>query len=57
MGKPTGFMEFERLAETSLPIVDRVKNYSEFVLHLDDEQAGVQGARCMGQGPRLRMAT
>jgi len=50
MGKPTGFMEFERLSEGYLPIAKRVKNYHEFVLHLSDEQAKVQGARCMDCG-------
>ena len=50
MGKVTGFMEFERLAEANLPIKDRVKNYKEFVLHLTDEQAKQQGARCMDCG-------
>ncbi|MGA8147539.1 MAG: glutamate synthase subunit beta [Gallionellaceae bacterium] len=50
MGKPTGFMEFDRLSEPYLPVRQRVKNYQEFVLHLDDEQAKVQGARCMDCG-------
>jgi len=50
MGKVTGFMEFERLAEANLPVVDRVKNYKEFVLHLSDDEAKQQGARCMDCG-------
>ena len=50
MGKVTGFMEFERLAEANLPVQDRVKNYKEFVLHLTDDQAKQQGARCMDCG-------
>ncbi len=50
MGKVTGFMEFERLAEENLPVKDRVKNYKEFVLHLTDDQAKQQGARCMDCG-------
>jgi glutamate synthase (NADPH/NADH) small chain len=50
MGKPTGFMEFKRLSEASLPVVDRRQNYHEFVLHLNDEQAKTQGARCMDCG-------
>ncbi|MGB2831966.1 MAG: glutamate synthase subunit beta [Methylotenera sp.] len=50
MGKVTGFMEFERLSEANLPVVDRVKNYKEFVLHLSDDQAKQQGARCMDCG-------
>jgi len=50
MGKITGFLEFERLSEASLPVPDRVKNYKEFVLRLTDDQAKVQGARCMDCG-------
>ena len=50
MGKVTGFMEFERLSEANLPVTNRVKNYKEFVLHLTDDQAKQQGARCMDCG-------
>ena len=50
MGKVTGFLEFQRLSEANLPVPDRVKNYKEFVLHLSDEEAKVQGARCMDCG-------
>ncbi len=50
MGKPTGFMEFARLDEAYLPVAERVKGYGEFVLHLTDDQAKQQGARCMDCG-------
>lgn len=50
MGKVTGFMEFKRLSEANLPVTERVKNYKEFVLHLTDDQAKQQGARCMDCG-------
>jgi glutamate synthase (NADPH/NADH) small chain len=50
MGKITGFMEYNRLSEANLPVVERVKNYKEFVLHLTDDQAKQQGARCMDCG-------
>ncbi|PKO92503.1 MAG: glutamate synthase [Betaproteobacteria bacterium HGW-Betaproteobacteria-1] len=50
MGKITGFLEYDRLSEANLPVPERVKNYKEFVLHLTDEQAKVQGARCMDCG-------
>ena len=50
MGKPTGFMEYERLSEEYLPVAKRLKNYREFVLHLSDDQARTQGARCMDCG-------
>lgn len=50
MGKVTGFIEFDRLSEANLPVAERVKNYKEFVLHLSDDQAKQQGARCMDCG-------
>ena len=50
MGKVTGFMEYERLEEGYAPVAQRVKNYKEFVIGLNDEQAKVQGARCMDCG-------
>jgi glutamate synthase (NADPH) small chain len=50
MGKITGFMEYERVEEGYKPVPERVKNYREFVIGLDDEQAKVQGARCMDCG-------
>ncbi|MEI7536029.1 MAG: glutamate synthase subunit beta [Comamonadaceae bacterium] len=50
MGKVTGFMEFDRLEEGYKPIPERLKNYREFVLGLDETQAGKQAARCMDCG-------
>ena len=50
MGKSTGFLEFQRLSEAALPVAERVHNYREFVLHLSDEEAKIQGARCMDCG-------
>jgi glutamate synthase (NADPH/NADH) small chain len=50
MGKVTGFMEFERLEEGYQPVPQRVKNYKEFVIGLNADQAKVQGARCMDCG-------
>ena len=50
MGKMTGFMEFERIEEGYKPVVERVKNYKEFVVGLDDAQAKKQAARCMDCG-------
>ena len=50
MGKPTGFIEFQRLSEASLAPGVRVKNYEEFTLHLTDDEAKTQGARCMDCG-------
>ena len=50
MGKMTGFMEFERIEEGYKPVTERVKNYKEFVIGLDDAQAKIQSARCMDCG-------
>jgi glutamate synthase (NADPH/NADH) small chain len=50
MGKVTGFMEFERVEEGYKPVIERLKNYKEFVVGLDDAQANVQAARCMDCG-------
>ena len=50
MGKPTGFMEFERLERTYAPAADRVQHYNEFVIPLEDNEISLQGARCMDCG-------
>ena len=50
MGKVTGFMEFERVEEGYKPVVERLKNYNEFVVGLDDAHAKLQSARCMDCG-------
>ena len=50
MGKITGFMEYERIEEGYKPVPERLKNYREFVIGLDDAQANKQAARCMDCG-------
>ena len=50
MGKITGFLEFGRVEETYEPKEVRKKHYREFIQHLTDEQAKIQGARCMDCG-------
>ena len=50
MGKITGFMEFARVEEGYKPVAERVKNYKEFVIGLDDANANKQAARCMDCG-------
>ncbi len=50
MGKITGFMEYPRLEEDYRPVGERVKEYREFVLTLDNSQAKTQSARCMDCG-------
>lgn len=56
MGKITGFMEFERLSEAYEPPQERVKHWREFIAPLTDEQAAVQGARCMDCGTPFCMS-
>jgi glutamate synthase (NADPH) small chain len=50
MGKVTGFLEYQRLREASEDKALRTTHYREFVLHLSDEEAKIQGARCMDCG-------
>ncbi|MGD8236332.1 MAG: glutamate synthase subunit beta [Chromatiales bacterium] len=50
MGKPTGFLEYERQDRTYAPVADRVNNFREFVIPLADVDLRNQGARCMDCG-------
>jgi glutamate synthase (NADPH/NADH) small chain len=50
MGKITGFMELERIEEGYKGVPERLKNYKEFVIGLDANQAKDQSARCMDCG-------
>ena len=50
MGKVTGFLEHQRLNEAAEAPEARTKHYREFVMHLSEDEAKVQGARCMDCG-------
>ena len=50
MGKVTGFMEFGHLSEPYEAPQARKKHYREFVMHLSDDEASTEGARCMDCG-------
>jgi glutamate synthase (NADPH/NADH) small chain len=50
MGKITGFLELQRIAEAAQPTGERVRHYREFILALKDDEAARQGARCMDCG-------
>lgn len=50
MGKPTGFLEYPRQTQEVLPVAERIRDYREFILRLPDDQAKLQGARCMDCG-------
>ena len=56
MGKVTGFLEYQRLNEVSEAREQRVKHWREFVGHLSDAEAAVQGARCMDCGTPFCMS-
>ena len=50
MGKVTGFLEYERLEEPHEAPPARKQNYREVYLRLADDDARIQGARCMDCG-------
>ena len=50
MGKITGFLEYQRLEEAAEAPRTRTKHWREFIVHLTDDAAGVQAARCMDCG-------
>src|SRR2546426_2498295 len=56
MGKVTGFLEFQRLEEAHQAPEERKKHYREFILRLTEEEAKVQGARCMDCGTPFCMS-
>lgn len=50
MGKVTGFIEIERHDRTYKPASDRIRNYKEFVIPLEERDLERQAARCMDCG-------
>lgn len=50
MGKPTGFMEYEREVPRERAPEERVKDWKEFKLPFSEEASKIQGARCMECG-------
>jgi len=50
MGKPTGFMDIEKLERGYKPVSERISNYKEFVIPLTKEETINQAARCMDCG-------
>lgn len=50
MGKPTGFMEYERELPEERPPAERINDWLEFHLHLPEKKLRTQGARCMDCG-------
>ena len=50
MGKPTGFIEYQRQIPSDRSPQDRLKDWDEFHLHLNESEMKDQGARCMDCG-------
>jgi glutamate synthase (NADPH/NADH) small chain len=50
MGKPTGFIEFEKKYLEKIPPKERIQNYKEFEKPFEEPIAKEQGARCMDCG-------
>ena len=50
MGKPTGFMEYDREDARAIEPKERIKNFNEFHIPLSKERQQIQGARCMNCG-------
>lgn len=50
MGKPTGFLEYERKVSADVSPKQRIRNFNEFHEHLSMEEQQLQGARCMDCG-------
>jgi glutamate synthase (NADPH) small chain len=50
MGKPTGFIEYQRALEIVRPPTERLHDWREFHEHLPEASLREQGARCMNCG-------
>ncbi len=50
MGKPTGFLEYDRVVSTEIDPLERIGNFHEFHIPLSLEKQRLQGARCMSCG-------
>jgi glutamate synthase (NADPH/NADH) small chain len=50
MGKPTGFLDYQRELPADRSPKERIKDWQELHLHFSDEKLQTQGARCMDCG-------
>lgn len=50
MGKPTGFLEYERVEAKAVAPKERIKNFNEFHTPLSEAEQRCQSARCMECG-------
>lgn len=50
MGKPTGFIDYLRELPLDRSAIERIRDWNEFHLHMDEAKLRDQGARCMDCG-------
>lgn len=50
MGKPTGFLEYPRLTSRYRPVEQRIRDYREIGLPVEEQELKQEGARCMDCG-------
>ena len=50
MGKPTGFMEFERKNKPEVDVLKRIENFNDFHIQFDLKTQQEQASRCMNCG-------
>ena len=50
MGKPTGFLEYERKNNKAVEPLERIKNFNEFHTPMSDKDRKEQASRCMNCG-------
>jgi glutamate synthase (NADPH) small chain len=50
MGKPTGFLEYLRELPMDRSAIERIRDWNEFHLHMEQKKLQEQGARCMDCG-------
>jgi glutamate synthase (NADPH/NADH) small chain len=50
MGKPTGFIEYDRVSPTKTDTKERIKNFNEFIQPFAEDVLNKQAARCMNCG-------
>ena len=53
MGKPTGFLEYQRVSSPDVPPAERIRTFEEFHTNLGAEERREQAARCMNCGVPL----
>jgi glutamate synthase (NADPH/NADH) small chain len=50
MGKPTGFLDYERLTSRYRPVEDRIQDYRDVSVQIPEEEMVRESARCMDCG-------